>query len=167
VGGLFVYDQHMPARKDSVHRLLSFDELEQTAVCAECGPVALGYKYRGGGRRTFRCSNAIAKQKCRKPGQSGWKTARRRHGLTGEEAARFRQGKVCEICAAPASGVSGAVDHCHQSLAIRGVLCHACNRGLGSFRDDPDLLAAAITYLQKPGMEPDVVRASIDAMAQS
>lgn len=39
------------------------------------------------------------------------------------------------------------VDHCHATKKIRGLLCSVCNRALGLFRDNPELLGKAIKYL--------------------
>ena len=42
-----------------------------------------------------------------------------------------------------------AVDHDHNTGQIRGLLCNGCNKGLGLFKDSPQLLESAINYLKK------------------
>lgn len=76
---------------------------------------------------------------------------RRTFGISLEEHAAMleAQGGRCAICRSDKPGGRGrfAVDHCHSSGRVRGLLCVACNAGLGQFRDDPDLLRAAVAYL--------------------
>lgn len=65
------------------------------------------------------------------------------------------QGGVCKICEKPEDKVIGskvielAVDHCHSSGKVRGLLCQRCNTGIAKFDDSTDNLRAAITYLEK------------------
>lgn len=55
-----------------------------------------------------------------------------------------RQAGRCFICE---SNPIQAIDHCHRSGHVRGLLCRRCNMGLGYFRDQPDRLRQAIQYL--------------------
>lgn len=75
------------------------------------------------------------------------------------------QGGVCAICSQPErapDGSSGkikdmAIDHDHDTGAVRGLLCSTCNRAIGLFRDDKALLNAAIAYLDKHLETPPLV----------
>lgn len=72
------------------------------------------------------------------------------YGLTLEDYdAIFRaQGGVCAICSEKCrQNALLSVDHDHSTGAVRGLLCHTCNTGLGMFSDDPDILRKAIEYL--------------------
>ncbi len=62
------------------------------------------------------------------------------------------QGGVCAICGnaeADARLYKLHVDHCHSTGKVRGLLCGACNRGIGNLGDDIDKLKSAIRYLEK------------------
>lgn len=60
-----------------------------------------------------------------------------------------KQEGVCAVCRRKEriAGRRLAVDHCHKTGAVRGLLCQACNTGLGKFEDNPVLLARAAQYL--------------------
>jgi hypothetical protein len=66
-------------------------------------------------------------------------------------AMRLHQDGKCAICQRdiPAEGRSRHIDHDPKTGAVRGLLCPACNTGLGKFRDDPDVLLAAAAYLER------------------
>ena len=51
-------------------------------------------------------------------------------------------------CAACGGSDQLAVDHDHDSGLVRGILCRACNTGLGLLGDSPQRLLALIGYLQ-------------------
>lgn len=66
------------------------------------------------------------------------------------------QNGICMICGKPefVKDQNGrlrklAVDHCHTTGKIRGLLCTNCNKGLGHFKDSPELLKSAVNYLDK------------------
>ncbi|HET9609909.1 MAG TPA: endonuclease VII domain-containing protein, partial [Acidimicrobiales bacterium] len=71
---------------------------------------------------------------------------RRTFGISADDvdALLEAQGGGCAICGErPARVASLHLDHCHETGAVRGILCLSCNQGLGKFRDDPGLLDAA------------------------
>jgi len=71
------------------------------------------------------------------------------------------QGGLCAICKQPETGKHNrgskeaalelAVDHCHITGDVRQLLCHKCNKALGLFQDDPNILKAATEYLERHG----------------
>ncbi len=72
-----------------------------------------------------------------------------RYGLTIGEYKEMleRQGGVCAICKREPQGTFH-IDHCHGTGAVRGLLCGSCNKALGLFKDDPDILLRASDYLR-------------------
>jgi len=44
-----------------------------------------------------------------------------------------------------------AVDHCHRTGNVRGLLCDRCNRALGALRDNPKSAENAAAYLRSGG----------------
>ncbi|WP_432010189.1 endonuclease VII domain-containing protein [Streptomyces cucumeris] len=79
------------------------------------------------------------------------------YGLTvaGYDALLRKQGGVCAVCGKDEPNAHGrtgkkfrlAVDHCHETGQVRGLLCQKCNRAIGLLSDDPILMRKAISYL--------------------
>ena len=68
--------------------------------------------------------------------------------------AKHEQGNRCAICNRIEDVLSYeselVPDHKHCNPPVpRGVLCRSCNRSLGFFKDSPELLEAAASYLRK------------------
>lgn len=77
--------------------------------------------------------------------------------LADYEAMMVAQACVCAICEKPETRVDNrtkaptrlAVDHCHSTGKVRGLLCSMCNKGIGHLKDDIQLLRNAIPYLER------------------
>ena len=60
------------------------------------------------------------------------------------------QNGKCKICGIHQDVLSKklVIDHDHNTSIIRGLLCDKCNRGLGHFNDNIDVLKIALNYLE-------------------
>ena len=63
------------------------------------------------------------------------------------------QNFCCAICGKHNSNFKKqlSVDHDHETGAVRGLLCHHCNTGIGMFKDNTEILKKATNYLEKNG----------------
>jgi hypothetical protein len=81
----------------------------------------------------------------------GWKL-KREYGITLEEYDRL-MAMPCAICGErpEQTGTRPAIvlDHCHDTMKVRGPLCQLCNTGIGKFGDSPARLRAAADYLER------------------
>ena len=57
--------------------------------------------------------------------------------------------KICRKCNKETGKLKRlAVDHCHETGKVRGLLCFHYNSSLGKFKDSIELLQNAIDYLK-------------------
>jgi hypothetical protein len=75
-------------------------------------------------------------------------------GLSDWEQMHAAQGGVCAICKQCENEKSFryanlAVDHCHATGKVRGLLCNSCNRAIGFLQDDPERARRLAEYLEK------------------
>lgn len=87
---------------------------------------------------------------------------RKKYGMTPERYVEElqKQGGRCAICRRlpeegalkfSSSGAHLSIDHDHKTKEFRGLLCGACNAGLGHLRDDVEALKRALVYLEGGG----------------
>jgi len=64
-----------------------------------------------------------------------------KYGITREKIGP----NICMICG---SAKNICIDHCHDTGAVRGLLCRSCNLGLGMLGDNVAGLRFAVKYLE-------------------
>jgi hypothetical protein len=94
------------------------------------------------------CHNVRGKASKDKVGGSRTYHLKRRYGITAEEVDEMleAQGGLCAICR---TEPAAHVDHDHDTGEVRELLCFNCNGGLGQFKDDPEVLRAAASYVER------------------
>jgi hypothetical protein len=133
-------------------------------TCRDCGeskPLEeFGLNVLGKFGREAHCKKCAVERgrKWKKANPAKAKTSRlmKLYRMTAAEFAEISeaQGAVCAICGEAPRGKTLKssclhVDHCHETGAVRGLLCIDCNIGLGRFADDERRLASAIRYLRQ------------------
>ena len=87
--------------------------------------------------------------------KDSWTLAKRcaRRGITPEQLIDCyeRQEECCAICKDGIELMDSAIDHNHETGEFRGILCKQCNRALGMFKDNPNVLRSALEYLEAFG----------------
>jgi len=141
---------------------------KECTVCKETKPLDDFYNYKATkDGKSYRCKScdgvARAKWAEENPERSRRSTRGRnlkcKYNITLEQYEKLfeSQGKACACCGATENNTTGssrenwnfAVDHCHDSQEIRGLLCNNCNRGIGLLGDTAEGLRKALAYLEK------------------
>lgn len=140
------------------------DETKQCSRCKKLLPLS-DFHHRTNGSRighVSQCKLCEAKRKKAyikskyRPGHLRRKREaayRRTYGVTlrdYEELLKKQDGR-CAICGTDKPGKRFkhfAIDHCHQTGEVRGLLCNCCNAALGYFGDDLNVLLKAVRYMQ-------------------
>lgn len=131
-------------------------QLNQCYSCKEYKPVDKFHVRKTGKLYSYcnECENVKSKESYYRNRETKLLSIRRvklrmRYGITPEEYEKrlVEQAGRCAICKQEPSKQRLAVDHCHKTGRIRGLLCSSCNHGLGNFKDSPNLLDKAIKYI--------------------
>jgi hypothetical protein len=136
--------------------------------CDDCRRAGREY----GAQYRARRREAIAKHQANyrarnRPKVNGWaaryrSSGQHRDNKYGLSAGQFdamlaAQGGRCAICGREFGEKTPHIDHDHACCSsksscgrcVRGLLCQACNQGLGNFKDDPLRMAEAIAYISR------------------
>lgn len=73
---------------------------------------------------------------------------KKQYNLTLEEVQEIKsnQNNLCYICG---KETKLRIDHCHITGKVRKALCNGCNRGIGFFNENIEVLQKAIEYLKE------------------
>lgn len=145
---LYVFAEDVGERPSPLHRLRRFD------LAKPWGPDNFEWRETLKGR-TYTLNTRLGKAEY----QRIWRAANplkakghnlKKYGITLEQYSNMldAQGGVCAICESHDKAFAHlAVDHCHTTGKVRGLLCNKCNRAIGIFGDDLKRLGRAVAYL--------------------
>ena len=101
---------------------------------------------------------AVAKYRSRNPDSDVNKTLLNKYGITLDEYNELfeQQQGLCALCKKPETTRRNkkgdgperlAVDHCHDTGLVRGLLCFKCNTAIGALGDTQEAALRAMKYL--------------------
>ena len=118
--------------------------------CTECDNVrAAGYRNKRKDDPAYKAKRKAHRDK--KPHYARAYHLQRKYNITVERYAAVlaHQNSKCAICGRNEPyNKHLAVDHCHTTGAVRGLLCTDCNRMIGLGKDNPETLRRAANYLE-------------------
>jgi hypothetical protein len=90
-------------------------------------------------------------QKYKEDGRAMAAQRKSRYGLTDVEYQEMleKQNGLCAACNLPFGNRTKAVDHCHETGVVRGIVHRQCNSMMGLASDNPEILERAAAYLRK------------------
>lgn len=107
-------------------------------------------KYRKGNPKAVAESNKKSRKANPQSLSRSLRKARlKRFGLTEKdyENLLIRQSGVCAVCK-QTDKIALAIDHCHETDIVRGLLCGACNKAEGLLKSNPDVIRALADYVE-------------------
>jgi uncharacterized Zn finger protein len=134
------------ARGDVVRKALKERDEFWCLPCRNRTRVHLPRKYVG--TKQERNSQATKAWREGNPDKVLDKRYKERYGITYTEykAMSENQNYKCKICGVDEKKL--VVDHNHQTLKIRGLLCNNCNCAIGLLKDNVETLKSAVNYLK-------------------
>lgn len=115
--------------------------------CIEC--------YRTNKAKINKCPKYKAKQKIYRNNTERFRI----YGLTNDEHAvmLWDQSGKCKVCKEPETATyrdtgkikNLAIDHCHKTKKVRGLLCSKCNQAIGLMKHNSEWLRVAALYCEE------------------
>jgi len=127
---------------------------KRCSSCCEVKPLDQFYRRKERHQAVCKICQNLYRQKYPRPSVSVEKrreTRLRKFGMSLDAFFELQEalGRRCQICGTRPEGHLSADHCCHSTNRFRGLLCSACNLGLGHFKDDIKSLRNAILYLLK------------------
>lgn len=129
--------------------------------CGRCKSWKLSFEFHKGGKNMWCKQCRTAYHKSRKK-ENDAELAKDQHlnlqyntNLDEYMEMLIEQKGLCVICSQPETVIMNgevkdlAVDHCHETGKIRGLLCNSCNDALGHLFEDPRRIKSLMKYVKE------------------